>query len=148
MEILAHLRTHETATPSELANDLGFQLSGLSYHVRRLEQLGLIDLVACHQRRGAIQHRYAIAPKAAASELVRQFTAGMSAAQDEPARATARALLDATAVGEMRAELRHLFERMRALETETVRRAGVEGHARTFAVDVSCVMDGEQPMGT
>ncbi len=145
--ILAHLRSHETATPSELARELGLQLGALSYHVRRLEQLDVIDLVECRQRRGAVEHHYAITPAVADNELVRQVTAGLHLGRGEPSRANTRALLDATAVGELRSDLRHLFTRMRTLETETVRRAGVKGRAPTFAVEVSCVMDGEQDAG-
>lgn len=155
MAILACLRGPETVSPSELAGELDLPIGTISYHVRRLERLGLLELVECRQRRGTIQHHYALAPGAAVSELVRQATAGAagasgppaSASDSEPSRATARALLDATAIGELRAELRGLFERLRALETETVRRAGVKGRARTFAVDVTCVMDAEQGAG-
>lgn len=47
-----------TASPSELAIELDVPLGVMSYHVRRLERLGLITLVDRAQRRGAIQHYY------------------------------------------------------------------------------------------
>lgn len=47
-----------TASPSELAPELGVPLGVTSYHVRRLESLGLIKLVKSAQRRGAVQHYY------------------------------------------------------------------------------------------
>jgi DNA-binding MarR family transcriptional regulator len=141
--ILTHLRTHETASPSDFAGELELALGAVSYHVRRLEQIGLIELVEVQQRRGALQHYYALSIEAAGSDLVRQVTTRARVRRGEPSQAHARALLDATAIGELRAELRHLFERLRALEAQTVRRAGMKGRARTFAVEVSCVMDGD-----
>lgn len=142
MGILTHLRAHETASPSEIAGALDLPLATVSYHVRKLDEIGLVDFVAYAQRRGAIQHFYALSAVAVSSELVRELTARTGAEQGEPSRADARALLDATAIGELRAELRHLFARLRELEAETVRRTGVKSHARTFAVEVSCIMDG------
>ncbi|MGB2711990.1 MAG: helix-turn-helix domain-containing protein [Conexibacter sp.] len=120
VRILAHLRAHEVASPSELASALGLPLGKVSYHVRRLDRLGLLTLVERRARGGAIQHRYALAPATPP--------------------ASTRALLDAAAIGELRADLQRLFARMRELEAETVLRAGVAHQAHAFAVDVSCVM--------
>lgn len=47
-----------TASPSDLARELGGELSLVSYHVRRLEAAGLVKLVRRKQRRGAIEHYY------------------------------------------------------------------------------------------
>jgi DNA-binding transcriptional ArsR family regulator len=47
-----------TASPSELAGELGASLGVVSYHVRRLEALGLIELVKREPRRGAVEHYY------------------------------------------------------------------------------------------
>lgn len=63
---LAHpLRTHllsalegRTASPSELAVELDAPLGVLSYHVRRLNALGLVKLVKSVPRRGAVEHYY------------------------------------------------------------------------------------------
>ena len=46
------------ASPSELAAELGTPLSNTSYHVRRLEALGLVELTGHVLRRGAVEHRY------------------------------------------------------------------------------------------
>lgn len=46
------------ASPSEIARELDIPLSNASYHVRRLRELGLIELVERVSRRGAIEHRY------------------------------------------------------------------------------------------
>lgn len=52
-----------TASPSELADLTGAELTLVSYHVRRLRSVGLIELVSTTPRRGAIEHHYAAAPR-------------------------------------------------------------------------------------
>ena len=47
-----------TLSPKELAEQLGVPLPLASYHIRRLYQLDLIELVGTQQRRGALQHFY------------------------------------------------------------------------------------------
>src|ERR671938_1297573 len=47
-----------TASPSELAEEIGAPLGNVSYHVRQLHALGLIKLVKKTPRRGAIEHHY------------------------------------------------------------------------------------------
>jgi DNA-binding transcriptional ArsR family regulator len=47
-----------TASPSELAGELGASLGIVSYHVRRLSALGFVKLVKKVPRRGAIEHYY------------------------------------------------------------------------------------------
>jgi DNA-binding transcriptional ArsR family regulator len=47
-----------TMSPKELAEQLGVPLPLASYHIRRLHQLDLIELVGTQQRRGALQHFY------------------------------------------------------------------------------------------
>lgn len=47
-----------TASPSELADEIGAPLGNVSYHVRQLHGLGLIELVRRTPRRGAIEHHY------------------------------------------------------------------------------------------
>jgi DNA-binding transcriptional ArsR family regulator len=46
------------ASPSWIAAELKVPLSNASYHVRRLNELGLIELVERVARRGALEHRY------------------------------------------------------------------------------------------
>jgi hypothetical protein len=65
----------------------------------------------------------------------------------DPSHASARVLLDASAIDELRSELERLFARMRGLEAESVVRAGVKGRSHAFAVDVSCVMDAARGRG-
>ncbi len=58
VRILELLQERELASPVELAGQLGIPLGTVSYHVRRLEQLGFIELATRTQRRGAIEHHY------------------------------------------------------------------------------------------
>jgi DNA-binding transcriptional ArsR family regulator len=46
------------ASPRELAEELGEDLSNVSYHVRVLSELGLIELVREESVRGAVAHYY------------------------------------------------------------------------------------------
>lgn len=47
-----------TASPSELSQELDVELTHVSYHVRKLASLGLVELVRRTPRRGAIEHHY------------------------------------------------------------------------------------------
>ena len=66
VKALAHpLRIHilriledGTASPRELADALGAKLPNVSYHVRFLERLGVLELVDTQPRRGALEHYY------------------------------------------------------------------------------------------
>ena len=57
VRILAMLQ-ERTATPRELAHWLDATLGTVSYHVRALYDLGLLELVRTTQVRGAIAHHY------------------------------------------------------------------------------------------
>lgn len=46
------------ASPKELSAELGSPVGNVSYHVRELEDLGLIELVEEKKRRGAVEHFY------------------------------------------------------------------------------------------
>jgi DNA-binding transcriptional ArsR family regulator len=46
-------------SPLGLSRDLDVSLSGLSYHIRVLSEMGLIRLVRTRQARGSLQHFYA-----------------------------------------------------------------------------------------
>ena len=59
VKILAALE-HRTASPSELAEQLGAPVANVSYHVRRLEALGVVKLEREARRRGAVEHYYRI----------------------------------------------------------------------------------------
>lgn len=57
VRILAILE-QRVASPSEISGELDASLGVVSYHVRRLEALGLIKLVRKTPRRGAVEHYY------------------------------------------------------------------------------------------
>jgi DNA-binding transcriptional ArsR family regulator len=57
--ILAALEDR-TASPSELADELGVSLGVVSYHVRRLAALRFLKLVKRVPRRGAVEHYYTV----------------------------------------------------------------------------------------
>ncbi|MDP8943152.1 MAG: winged helix-turn-helix domain-containing protein [Actinomycetota bacterium] len=57
LQILRRLE-EQNASPSVLAEELGAPLGNVSYHVRQLASLGLIELVSQTPRRGAIEHEY------------------------------------------------------------------------------------------
>jgi DNA-binding transcriptional ArsR family regulator len=59
---------HRTASPSELAEELGVPLPNLSYHIRMLVQLDLLKLVRTRPRRGAIEHYYKASGPVAVSD--------------------------------------------------------------------------------
>jgi DNA-binding transcriptional ArsR family regulator len=46
------------ASPSEIADELGIGVSGLSYHIRVLSELECIELVDTEPVRGAVEHFY------------------------------------------------------------------------------------------
>ncbi|HWA55354.1 MAG TPA: winged helix-turn-helix domain-containing protein [Solirubrobacterales bacterium] len=50
--------TERTASPTELADELGLDVRYLSYHVKLLRDWGLIELVGEKPRRGATEHFY------------------------------------------------------------------------------------------
>jgi DNA-binding HxlR family transcriptional regulator len=54
-----------TMSPVELSRSLGrpeWSLGVIAYHVRLLASHGIIELVQTIQRRGAVEHRYAVTP--------------------------------------------------------------------------------------
>ena len=67
MRILT-LLDKRTASPSELAEELGAPLGNVSYHVRQLASFGLIKLVKRTPRRGAIEHHYKAQPRRQVSD--------------------------------------------------------------------------------
>jgi DNA-binding transcriptional ArsR family regulator len=52
------LLTERTASPSDVARQLGAPVPNASYHVRQLAGLGLVQLVERRESRGALEHYY------------------------------------------------------------------------------------------
>jgi DNA-binding transcriptional ArsR family regulator len=55
---LLRLLSEQEASPSELADQLGEPIPNVSYHVRKLADLDLVELVRTTPRRGATEHHY------------------------------------------------------------------------------------------
>ena len=49
---------NRTASPNEIANEIGAPLTNVSYHVRALARVGLIEMSDTAPRRGAVEHYY------------------------------------------------------------------------------------------
>jgi DNA-binding transcriptional ArsR family regulator len=67
VQIISSLE-HRTASPSELAAELEQPLGNVSYHMRRLEKLGLIELEGEARRRGSIEHYYRLVARPSISD--------------------------------------------------------------------------------
>lgn len=52
------------ASPKLIAETLGLDVRNVAYHVRVLKQLGCVELVETHQRRGAVEHVYRVTERA------------------------------------------------------------------------------------
>src|SRR6201996_6060183 len=50
--------TERTASPVEIAQEIGKDVGHVGYHVRKLQQLNLIELVDERPVRGAVEHFY------------------------------------------------------------------------------------------
>jgi DNA-binding transcriptional ArsR family regulator len=156
---LLGLLDDRTASPNELARELGLPLGRVSYHIRLLADLGAIELVRTEPRRGALEHFYravtrgwfseedwARLPRAARRGIVGQslqrifsdVTAAVDAGGfDGPAsqvRSTSLEL-DERGVEEVNAVLASAAERVSQINAESAdRRAGAEGVATELAL--------------
>jgi DNA-binding transcriptional ArsR family regulator len=74
---ILHALEERTASPSELAEEIGAPLGNVSYHVRQLHALGLIKLVKKTPRRGAIEHHYKAIARAPISDEAWAGTPGL-----------------------------------------------------------------------
>jgi DNA-binding transcriptional ArsR family regulator len=57
VELLSMLRDRE-ASPSEIAKELGEELGVVNYHARKLESLGMVEIVRERPVRGSTEHFY------------------------------------------------------------------------------------------
>src|SRR4051812_50182977 len=81
------------ASPVELSQVLDATLGTISYHVRQLNELGLLELVRETPRRGAIEHHYRAKPRPRSGGAARGSVSGL------PQQAGGRARPGATARG-------------------------------------------------
>lgn len=55
---ILRILAERTASPAEMARELGEELSNVSYHAKQLVQLECAELVGMRQARGAVEHFY------------------------------------------------------------------------------------------
>jgi DNA-binding transcriptional ArsR family regulator len=141
-----------TASPSEIAEEISAPLGNVSYHVRVLERVGLLELAHTRQRRGAIEHYYRavgrvrITDKAWAQvpEIVKD--AMVSATLDQAVRYVSAAaatggfdrrdanvsrrgmVVDKQGFAELAAAAKELLDRAYKIESESARRIAARDH--------------------
>jgi DNA-binding transcriptional ArsR family regulator len=162
VRILAILE-ERTASPVQLADQLGASLGVVSYHVRTLERLGLIKLVRTNPVRGAVEHHYRANPRptisdegwAAAAPVAKQaflssFLQQVSAYTNAAAasggfdRADAHftrtvAKLDAKGWSQLAKACEQLLNKIDSIEAESAKRIAKDPHADGI-VDAGLVM--------
>jgi DNA-binding transcriptional ArsR family regulator len=142
-----------TASPSEIAEELGLPLTNVSYHVRVLAEYGLIRLISRTPRRGVIEHHYeaidrvalaqdiwAELPHVLRSAVARARLHGVSewvasAARDQgfevPGARVAGVMLtlDESGWQDLSRELSRLSDRAQRIHTESAERLGRSGRS-------------------
>ena len=161
VRILAILMERK-ASPVELAQVLEGTLGTVSYHVRTLHQLGLIELVGETRVRGAVEHHYRAKARPAVSDeawakappIAKQAAVGSSLQMiDDYARASAAAggfdhgdaalirmsmKLDRKGWQQLAKACRRLYEQAQRIEADA--RERLEGEGPDEAIDVGLVM--------
>ena len=169
---LAHpLRIHilrvlenRVASPSEIAEEIGAPLGNVSYHVRFLARVGLIELTSTKPRRGAVEHYYRAVGRISVTDqawaqVPEVVKSGMiSATLDHAGRVIGAAassggfdrsdavvarremLLDEQGFGELAAELNGLLERIKEIEKESAERLETTSDHADAELDAGLVM--------
>lgn len=151
------------ASPSELADELEAKLPNVSYHVRFLEGLGLLELVKTKPRRGALEHYYrapsrlqvtdrawgqlpTIVRDAMVSATLDQIgsyvkAAGSIGGFDRSNAHTSRRhmVLDEQGFSELAKSLQQMLDRASQIEKAAAKRIAAGGHADS-ELDVGLVM--------
>jgi DNA-binding transcriptional ArsR family regulator len=121
LEILAILEARQ-ASPNEIAGELGAALSLVSYHVRKLRELGLIELANTTPRRGAVEHYYRAIPPTANGD------------GDAGALQRASLMLDERGHEELATEVARFMARLTNLNAAAARRQSNDRQAVGVAV--------------
>jgi DNA-binding transcriptional ArsR family regulator len=177
---LAHpLRIHilrvlenRVASPSEIAEEIGAPLGNVSYHVRFLARVGLIELTSTKPRRGAVEHYYRavgrvrVADKAW-SQVPDVVKSGLiSASLDQVGKAIGAAasgggferqdavvtrremVLDEQGFAELAGELRELLDRSKEIERASAERLAASENGQVEAGVVMMLFEGGGPAAT
>jgi DNA-binding transcriptional ArsR family regulator len=160
------LRVLETrvASPSEIAEEIGAPLGNVSYHVRFLARVGLIELTSTKPRRGAVEHYYRAVGRISVTDqawaqVPEVVKSGMiSATLDQAGRVIGAAassggfdrsdavvarremLLDDQGFAELAAELNGLLERLKEIEKESAERLETMSEHADAELDAGLVM--------
>jgi DNA-binding transcriptional ArsR family regulator len=172
VKALAHpLRVHilrvlqdRVASPSELASELDVRLTNLSYHVRFLERLELLELVSTKPRRGAVEHYYRargrlrITDKAWAQVPAIVKNAMVAATLDQTTRYVHAAastggldhqlahlcrqpmVLDEAGFKELAVAVKQLLERANGIEAGSAKRLAAHGAHEAHEIEAGLVM--------
>ncbi len=148
------------ASPTELADELGIPLGTVSYHVRTLHRLAMIELVKEARRRGAVEHYYTTVEPARISDeawavmpdIVKRATVaarlhsigsyvnaaaaegGFDAGDAHMTRTPA--VLDQQGWSDIAGELRQLLKRIEQVQTESAERMASGDHGSERPVQV------------
>lgn len=154
---------NRVASPSEIAEEIGAPLGNVSYHVRFLARVGLLELTSTKPRRGAVEHYYQavgrvrVADKAW-SQVPDVVKSGLiSATLDQVGRTIGAAasvggfersdalvtrremVLDERGFTELATELRELADRSKQIERESAKRLAAANDGQV-EVDAGVVM--------
>jgi DNA-binding transcriptional ArsR family regulator len=117
LEILRHLGDR-TASPSEIAAEIGAPLTNVSYHVRKLRALGLIKLVRKTPKRGVIEHYYSAQPRQTVTDEAWEQTPDIvkQALAMPSAQRGAERMVRAAAAGGFNRNNTHFMDQKRTLD--------------------------------
>jgi DNA-binding transcriptional ArsR family regulator len=169
---LAHpLRVHilrvlqnRVASPSEMAEEIDAPLGNVSYHVRFLARVGLIELAGTKPRRGAVEHYYravgrvritdeawAQVPQVVKNALISstldevgryiQAAASVGGFDRDDANVSRRSIvLDEQGFSELAAAAKQLLDRAYEIENDSVKRMAGTGDHTEFEVTAGLVV--------
>ena len=137
---------NRVASPSEIADEIGAPLGNVSYHVRFLARVGLIELTSTKPRRGAVEHYYRAVGRISVTDqawaqVPEVVKSGMiSATLDQAGRVIGAAassggfdrsdavvarremLLDEQGFAQLASELNGMLERINEIERDSAKR--------------------------
>ena len=160
------LRVLETrvASPSEIAEEIEAPLGNVSYHVRFLARVGLIELTSTKPRRGAVEHYYRAVGRISVTDqawaqVPEVVKSGMiSATLDQAGRVIGAAaaaggfdrsnavvarremLLDEQGFAQLTGELNGLLERVKEIERESAERLEATPNPAEAELETGLVM--------
>ena len=152
------------ASPSEIAEEIGAPLGNVSYHVRFLARVGLIELTSTKPRRGAVEHYYRAVGRISVTDqawaqVPDVVKSGMiSATLDQAGRAICAAaagggfdrsdavvarremVLDEQGFAQFAAELNGLLDRVKEIERESAERLQATSEHADAELEAGLVM--------